>query len=108
MTREAVSPHGEASPDCGRKQASTSLDEQAPVLLVDDMAVVRVSVATCLQAEGHLVVTAANGEEALELLRNGLTLSLVKTPSGRASPVGVVAGRSRIAKRVSLMNRTAK
>jgi len=30
MTREAVSPHGEASPDCGRKRASTSHDEQAP------------------------------------------------------------------------------
>ena len=37
------------------------------------MTVVRATVATCLQAEGHLVVTAADGEEAMELLRNELT-----------------------------------
>jgi CheY-like chemotaxis protein len=48
------------------------LDQQAPVLLVEDMAMVRAAVTSLLQAAGHSVVTAADGEEALEHLRNGV------------------------------------
>jgi len=48
------------------------LDQHPPVLLVEDMATVRAAVVSLLQAAGHSVVTAADGQEALEHLRNGV------------------------------------
>ncbi len=45
------------------------------ILLIEDDAGIRESVAECLASEGYEVVTAANGEEGLELLR-----AAVRTP----------------------------
>lgn len=43
-----------------------------PVLLIDDNADVRLSMQTLLELDGYAVVAAAEGEEALSRLREGL------------------------------------
>lgn len=42
------------------------------VLVVDDHLDTREALAVCVEADGYTVVTAANGREALDLLRAGL------------------------------------
>jgi CheY-like chemotaxis protein len=47
------------------------------LLVVEDDAVTRAALASTLQGAGYQVVTAANGLEALELLRSGLAPDLI-------------------------------
>ena len=47
------------------------------ILIVDDDTEIRESLAFLLEAEGHDVVTASDGREALGLLRTGLVPSLI-------------------------------
>jgi two-component system response regulator MprA len=47
------------------------------ILVVDDDADLRESVAECLEAEGHTVLTAENGQRALELSSSGILPDLI-------------------------------
>ena len=47
-------------------------DERGEVLVVDDDADMREALRYLIEANGHSVITAGNGEEALEMLRRGL------------------------------------
>lgn len=49
----------------------------APVLIIDDDYDVRSGIAEVLADEGYALATAAHGEEALRLLRDGLRPSLI-------------------------------
>jgi two-component system, chemotaxis family, chemotaxis protein CheY len=44
------------------------MDQQAPILAVDDDPSIRTTVADILSAEGYRVITAANGVEALSII----------------------------------------
>jgi CheY-like chemotaxis protein len=49
----------------------------APILIVDDDHDLRSGLAACLEEEGHKVVEARHGREALDLLKNGLRPVLI-------------------------------
>jgi CheY-like chemotaxis protein/two-component sensor histidine kinase len=51
--------------------------ESTTVMVVDDDLDVRVGIAALLEGSGYKVITASNGAEALELLRNGAPPSLI-------------------------------
>jgi len=51
--------------------------ERSCVLVVDDDREIRVALAAILVAEGYGVLEAANGEEALEVLRTGVRPSVI-------------------------------
>jgi CheY-like chemotaxis protein len=48
-----------------------------PILLVEDNADIRTAIKVLLELEGYRVVTAGNGEEALQVLREGLAAGLI-------------------------------
>jgi two-component system, chemotaxis family, chemotaxis protein CheY len=50
---------------------------ERPILLIEDDEVVREAMAELLEMHGYGVVTAVDGEEALERLRNGLDPCLI-------------------------------
>jgi CheY-like chemotaxis protein len=50
---------------------------RVPILIVDDDHDLRSGLASVLEEEGHVVVEAHHGAQALELLRNGLRPSLI-------------------------------
>jgi CheY-like chemotaxis protein len=52
-------------------------DARSPVLLVEDHADLREALAELLEASDYTVVTAADGEEALACLRNGVAPCLI-------------------------------
>lgn len=73
--------HGEATQSAGSgggdDAAHGGLEGRATVMVVDDEPDVRSGVAELLERRGHKVVTAANGEDALEQLRAGLVPGLI-------------------------------
>ena len=53
------------------------MDDRSPVLVVDDDPDIRETLRDVIEAEGFAVVCAADGQKALEALRQGLRPSLV-------------------------------
>jgi CheY-like chemotaxis protein len=67
------------------------------ILLVEDDAAIRESVAECLQAEGYVVEAARNGAEALAWLQGGgrpalVVLDLVMPVMGGGQLLGAIRG----------------
>jgi CheY-like chemotaxis protein len=53
------------------------LDDRSPVLVVDDDPDIRETLREVIEAEGFAVMCAADGQEAMELLRQGIRPSLI-------------------------------
>jgi serine/threonine protein kinase len=57
--------------DVARALQPFAVSARRPILVVDDNAAVRESLSEILEGQGYAVAAAANGREALDLLRNG-------------------------------------
>jgi signal transduction histidine kinase len=74
--------------------ASTAMSARScRILLVDDDALIRASTADLLDDLGHVVIEAASGEAALEVLRSGVQVDLVITDQAMPGMTGFELAR---------------